>query len=65
MKYAIVVSGGKQFKAVEGGTIEVDRLAVEAGDPVSLDQVLAIGRRRFHPCRHTKCEFRCGKRHSG
>jgi large subunit ribosomal protein L21 len=42
MKYAIVVSGGKQFKAVEGGTIEVDRLAVEAGDPVSLDQVLLL-----------------------
>ncbi len=42
MKYAIVVSGGKQFKAVEGGTIEVDRLAVEAGEAVSLDQVLLL-----------------------
>ena len=29
MKYAIVESGGKQFKAVEGGLIEVDRLPAE------------------------------------
>ncbi len=42
MKYAIVESGGKQFKAVEGGTIEVDLLNVEAGQAVSLDQVLLL-----------------------
>ncbi len=42
MKYAIVESGGKQFKAVEGGTIEVDLLDVEAGQTVSLDQVLLL-----------------------
>jgi len=29
MKYAIVESGGKQYKAVVGETIEVDRLADE------------------------------------
>lgn len=42
MKYAIVESGGKQFKAVEGGTIEVDLLDVETGAPVSLDRVLLL-----------------------
>ena len=42
MKYAIVESGGKQFKAVEGGTIEVDLLDIEAGQTVSLDQVLLL-----------------------
>ena len=42
MKYAIVQSGGKQFKAVEGGTIEVDLLNAEAGQMVSLDQVLLL-----------------------
>ena len=42
MKYAIVESGGKQYKAVEGGTIDVDLLNVEAGAPVSLDQVLLL-----------------------
>ena len=42
MKYAIVVRGGKQFKVVEGGTIEVDRLEVEEGQAVSLDTVLLL-----------------------
>jgi len=42
MKYAIVESGGKQYKAVEGATIEVDRLPVETGKDVSLDAVLLM-----------------------
>ncbi len=42
MKYAIVESGGKQYRAVEGGTIEVDRLPVEPGSPVELDRVLLM-----------------------
>ncbi|NMC83660.1 MAG: 50S ribosomal protein L21 [Anaerolineaceae bacterium] len=42
MKYAIVESGGKQYKAVEGSTIEVDLLDVEAGASVELDQVLLL-----------------------
>ncbi len=42
MKYAIVESGGKQFKAVEGGLLEVDRLPVAPGASVKLDQVLLL-----------------------
>lgn len=42
MKYAILEDGGKQFKAVEGSTIEVDRYAAEPGDTVDLDHVLLI-----------------------
>ncbi len=42
MKYAIVESGGKQYKAVEGGTIEVDRLSVEAGKNLDLERVLLL-----------------------
>jgi len=42
MKYAIVECGGKQFKTVEGGTIEVDRLEIEIGAPISLDNVLLL-----------------------
>jgi large subunit ribosomal protein L21 len=42
MKYAIVESGGKQFRAVEGGTIEVDRLPIESGAKVKLEQVLLL-----------------------
>jgi large subunit ribosomal protein L21 len=40
MEYAIVESGGKQYKAVPGQTIEVDRLPSEAGEKVVLDRVL-------------------------
>ncbi|GAB4579120.1 MAG: 50S ribosomal protein L21 [Anaerolineales bacterium] len=42
MKYAIVESGGKQYKAVEGETIEVDLLPLETGNTVNLEQVLLV-----------------------
>jgi large subunit ribosomal protein L21 len=42
MKYAIVESGGKQYKAVEGSTIEVDLLELEAGQPAPLNSVLLL-----------------------
>lgn len=42
MKYAIVEDGGKQYKAVEGETIEVDRYQADVGEQVDLDQVLLI-----------------------
>ncbi len=42
MKFAIVESGGKQYKAVEGGIIEVDRLPVEPGSNIKLEQVLLL-----------------------
>lgn len=42
MKYAIVESGGKQYKAVEGGTIEVDRLQIEPGKSLKLEGVLLL-----------------------
>jgi large subunit ribosomal protein L21 len=42
MKYAIIESGGKQYRAFEGGTIEVDRLPNEVGQPVELKSVLLL-----------------------
>ncbi|MBT3336375.1 MAG: 50S ribosomal protein L21 [Anaerolineae bacterium] len=42
MKYAIVESGGKQYKAVEGSVIDVDRLPDEEGAKIELDRVLMI-----------------------
>jgi large subunit ribosomal protein L21 len=42
MKYAIVENGGKQFKAVEGTTIDVDLLEIEIGAELVLDAVLLI-----------------------
>jgi large subunit ribosomal protein L21 len=40
MRYAIVESGGKQYKAVEGQTIEVDRLSDASGVQVELRTLL-------------------------
>lgn len=42
MKYAIVDSGGKQYIAREGETIEVDRLPLEIGKPVEFKDVLLV-----------------------
>jgi large subunit ribosomal protein L21 len=42
MKYAIIDNGGKQYRAVEGTTIEVDRMDVEVGQQVELGSVLLL-----------------------
>jgi large subunit ribosomal protein L21 len=42
MKYAIVEDGGKQYKAVEGQTIEVDRFESEIGEQLDLERVLLV-----------------------
>ena len=43
MRYAIIDSGGKQYRAVEGRTIEVDRLPVEKGEKFGFERVLFMG----------------------
>ena len=40
--YAIIATGGKQYKVSEGDVIKVERIAGEAGDAVTFDNVLAI-----------------------
>jgi large subunit ribosomal protein L21 len=42
MKYAIVDNGGKQYRAVEGTTIEVDLMDAEVGQEVNLGSVLLL-----------------------
>jgi large subunit ribosomal protein L21 len=42
MRFAIVESGGKQYRAIEGRTIEVDRLPVEAGKKFDIDRILLM-----------------------
>jgi len=38
--YAIVDSGGKQYKVKEGDILKVEKLAGEVGDTVSFDKIL-------------------------
>jgi len=40
--YAVVETGGKQYKVSPGQTIDVERLDVAEGDTVELDKVLLI-----------------------
>lgn len=42
MRYAIIQSGGKQYRAVEGETIEVDRLGIDIGKKVDLKDILLV-----------------------
>lgn len=42
MKYAIVEDGGKQYKAVEGSSIDVDHFESEPGEQIDLARVLLI-----------------------
>ncbi len=41
--YAIIATGGKQYKVSEGDVIRVEKLKAEEGDTVTFDEVLAIG----------------------
>ncbi|HEY85547.1 MAG TPA: 50S ribosomal protein L21 [Chloroflexi bacterium] len=41
--YAIVSSGGKQFKVSKGDVLDVALLPAEAGSQIELEQVLMIG----------------------
>ena len=40
--YAIIATGGKQYKVSEGDIIKVEKLGVAAGETVTFDQVLAV-----------------------
>lgn len=41
--YAIIETGGKQYKVSEGDVIFVEKLALDEGAEVSFDKVLAVG----------------------
>ncbi len=41
--FAIIKTGGKQYKVAENDVIKVEKLAAEAGSTVTLDDVLMIG----------------------
>jgi large subunit ribosomal protein L21 len=41
--YAVIKTGGKQYKVAAGTQIAVEKVAGEAGDTISFDQVLLVG----------------------
>ena len=40
--YAVIATGGKQYKVSEGETIRVEKLGAEAGSTYTFDQVLLV-----------------------
>ena len=40
--YAIIATGGKQYKVSEGDVINVEKLDLEEGNAVTFDQVIAV-----------------------
>jgi large subunit ribosomal protein L21 len=41
--YAVIKTGGKQYKVAAGDKLKVEQIAAEVGQEVVLDQVLAVG----------------------
>ncbi|MGY6628092.1 MAG: 50S ribosomal protein L21 [Oceanicaulis sp.] len=41
--YAVIKTGGKQYRVAQGDVLRVEKLDAEAGDVVTFDQVLMIG----------------------
>lgn len=42
--YAIIVTGGKQYKVEEGSTLYIEKLHASEGDTVTFDQVLLVSK---------------------
>ncbi len=40
--YAIIATGGKQYKVSEGDVIKVEKLGAEVGNTVTFDEVIAV-----------------------
>ena len=41
--YAVMVTGGKQYRVMQGETLRVEKLEAEAGSEVKFDNVLMLG----------------------
>jgi large subunit ribosomal protein L21 len=40
--YAVLETGSKQYRVAAGDTLEIERLDIEAGKPVTFDRVLLV-----------------------
>ena len=41
--YAVIATGGKQYRVAEGDVVRIEKLAAEAGASVEFDKVLLVG----------------------
>ena len=42
MKYAVILTGGKQYRVAEGDVVFIEKLDTDAGESVKFDKVLAV-----------------------
>jgi large subunit ribosomal protein L21 len=40
--YAVIQTGGKQYRVAQGSTLKVEKIAAEAGSSIELDKVLMV-----------------------
>jgi large subunit ribosomal protein L21 len=40
--YAVLETGSKQYRVAAGDTLEIERLKIEAGKPVTFDRILLV-----------------------
>ncbi len=41
--YAVLVTGGKQYRVAQGETLRVEKLEAEAGNSITFDNILLLG----------------------
>ncbi|MEO5698268.1 MAG: 50S ribosomal protein L21 [Burkholderiaceae bacterium] len=41
--YAVIKTGGKQYKVATGEKIKIEQIAADVGQEITIDQVLAVG----------------------
>ena len=41
--YAVLVTGGKQYRVAQGDTLRVEKLDVEAGSEIKFNNILMLG----------------------
>ena len=49
--YAVIKTGGKQYKVAAGEKIKIEQIAADVGQEITIDQVLAVGS-------GAECDFR-------
>ena len=45
--YAIIATGGKQYKVEEGDVVRIEKLGKEVGEAVTFEDVIAVGGEAF------------------
>ena len=48
--YAVIKTGGKQYKVVAGKKYKVEQIPADIGSEITLDQVLAVGEGEYSGC---------------